>query len=718
MKVLLWSIGFWPTLGGLETITCELVQTLRTKGVEFEIITATPGPPQWNGVPVHRFPMERMALHGSFEQQAQLQGRLRRLLRNFRPDVIHLNGIGGGVLSAIFVLRGYPTLLTLHGSWGHWRPPAIVSLLGEVDWVAACSAHTLAEVRDYDSSLHSRSTLIRNALPKLNETEDVPFSDSEFDKTTPYFLCAGRMNPEKGYRLALRALRELPNEVRLKLAGDGASLEGLRTFAESLGVKERVDFLGRVDSKRLYHLMRHARALVCPSFTEGFGLVALEASRVGCPVIASRVGGLPEVVKDRESGFLLNSREPGELAGHLSFLLKNPERARQLGRNGRQRASVEFRWSDFVNSYESLYEKLCSGEPLSRTPSPRRTVLLRALFQRTYHRVHQTPGTVWGIDWLEEREVEPETEPLHYEANYRVAGETVRVRASDSTLLAAWDKVWTPTGPSAPDFEIALTSAEQPRLGFLPATERPERWKQMGGLTHPKDSVLAYHRPGLVGLLDRRSARFVGAAKRSAQLLPSERGKPLLLPLLVRLADRDLRVFHGSVVSREGQGCLIVGPEDSGKTGTLLTLLQLGWDFVADDLLVSHDQKLGPLYHTIWMSPETVKSFYPSLESAFCFHDAEKKGYLSITDSPFSTVEPTTIKYVLVCHRSQETFLTSCHPMEAMTALLPSSFGKLPGIQDQRKLSKIAKVLNHAQCFTVSLGKDANALIPHLTQLE
>ena len=125
-----------------------------------------------------------------------------------------------------------------------------------------------------------------------------------------------------------------------------------------LRIEHGVDFVGRIEPREVYALMNKATLLVVPSrWREAFGLVALEAAQMARPVVASRVGGLTEAVRDRETGLLVNPEDNQAIAQAITRLLENPETAVRMGQNGFTRARTQFAWGHYMDTYEALYRK-------------------------------------------------------------------------------------------------------------------------------------------------------------------------------------------------------------------------------------------------------------------------------------------------------------------------------------------------------------------------
>jgi len=147
--------------------------------------------------------------------------------------------------------------------------------------------------------------------------------------------------PLKGIDVLLRALALVRRgDVGLTVVGDGPEYERLSALARSLGVGSRVRFLGLRDDT---HVLLAAADLFChPTLAEAFGLVIAEAMASGLPVVASRVGGIPEVVSEGETGLLVPPGDAGALAGAIDRLVDSPRLRRRLGAAARKRAVERF----------------------------------------------------------------------------------------------------------------------------------------------------------------------------------------------------------------------------------------------------------------------------------------------------------------------------------------------------------------------------------------
>ncbi len=158
---------------------------------------------------------------------------------------------------------------------------------------------------------------------------------------------------------ACRRIREARPDTRVLLVGEGPCRKELHRRAANLGVAEMVCFLG--SRRDVPELLAQISVAALPSLEEGFPNAVLEAMAAGKPVVASRVGGVPEAVRHGETGLLVPPGDPDALAEGLLALLADPKRAAVMGRAGKERARVQFDMDRMVREMEAIYEELLSA---------------------------------------------------------------------------------------------------------------------------------------------------------------------------------------------------------------------------------------------------------------------------------------------------------------------------------------------------------------------
>ncbi|MFU8804982.1 MAG: glycosyltransferase family 4 protein [Bradymonadaceae bacterium] len=178
-----------------------------------------------------------------------------------------------------------------------------------------------------------------------------------YELRRPFMLYLGGYDFRKNIGVAVRAMQEVPRsiDVELVLAGgmDKAERDEIEAIAASLGITDRVRILGYIDDRDVAGLYALARAFVYPSLAEGFGLQALEAMALGCPVIASDVSSLPEVVED--AGLLVDPRDPAAVGDAMTRLLENDELRQELVQRGFLQAR-KFSWQRCARETFEVYQ--------------------------------------------------------------------------------------------------------------------------------------------------------------------------------------------------------------------------------------------------------------------------------------------------------------------------------------------------------------------------
>lgn len=176
-------------------------------------------------------------------------------------------------------------------------------------------------------------------------------------------LTTGRLHPEKGYPYLFEAvpkLKKLAEKPFLWLiAGKGALQEDFRRKVADLGADDVVRFIGF--RKDMPDLMGASDLFVLPSVAEAFGVVFAEAIYLGTPIVATKIGGIPEIVTDGVDGVLIPSADSNAIAEAVADLLNNPDKLKSLAGGGREKIIERFEFEDMTRQYEAVYEELING---------------------------------------------------------------------------------------------------------------------------------------------------------------------------------------------------------------------------------------------------------------------------------------------------------------------------------------------------------------------
>jgi glycosyltransferase involved in cell wall biosynthesis len=278
-----------------------------------------------------------------------------------RPGIVHAhNPTSLHYASGAAWLCRAKLVLTDHGqcagvvrmprSWEIRRLNALVSVSGDVD-----TRHREIFARaDKHSVIYNGVEFTRPGTSRddIRRQLDLP--------SGPTIIVVARVEPVKDHETLLRAVSLLHRQgmpVNLLIAGDGSESERLQAMLHDLGLNtERIRFLGfRTDVPELLHA---ADIFVLSSLGEGLPLAVLEAMGQGLAVVATSVGGVPELISTRKNGLLVPPRSPELLAEALAELIRKPEFRQQLGEAGAVRVKNNFSFDQMARQYEELYRSL------------------------------------------------------------------------------------------------------------------------------------------------------------------------------------------------------------------------------------------------------------------------------------------------------------------------------------------------------------------------
>jgi glycosyltransferase involved in cell wall biosynthesis len=290
---------------------------------------------------------------------------LARLARRY--DLVHTHTLAAANVLARLAARiaRVPVVSHLHIE-NHFRRPT-EPLLRRLDNATARLCARLVAVSEDTRRAYERQgyplgriEVVYNGVETHTTRNGRLRSELGVPPEAPLVAELGRLCDVKGQRELIRSLEHLPG-VRVLLIGTdlergGAFQAALEREADGLGVRERVVFAGHRDDARA--LLAEADLVALPSWTEGFPLAALEAMAAGRPVVATAVGGTPEVVVDGETGVLVPPRDHEALAAAIGRLVADPELRGRLGEAGRRRVEERFSLEAMTRRMLAIYDEL------------------------------------------------------------------------------------------------------------------------------------------------------------------------------------------------------------------------------------------------------------------------------------------------------------------------------------------------------------------------
>lgn len=298
-----------------------------------------------------------------------------QLIRREKVALIHAHEFSAIVYGWIVArIAGLPFVGTIHGKnyfWEKWRRRFAYRVVSRSGHLVAVSEDLKRFVVNKVGIPDARVRVIHNGVAPSGAV-----SDEETDRCRAelgigtgdlVIGTVGSLYPVKGHQYLLDAMpavfRSYPNAVLL-LVGRGDLEVSLKEQARRVGIEERVRFLGmRQDVPRLLSVMN---VFVLPSLSEGLSVALLEAMASGKPVVATRVGGSPELVEHGQTGFLVQPEDVRDLAANLMKLLSDPGMMRQFGQQGAERVRQHFSMAAVASRYRDLYWE-CIGPNAQRS---------------------------------------------------------------------------------------------------------------------------------------------------------------------------------------------------------------------------------------------------------------------------------------------------------------------------------------------------------------
>lgn len=381
MRVLLLNYEFPPAGGGAGFATMNIGRELVGLGVDVDVLTAVIDNERdgdlLDGMRIFRVASWRKGIHdcglaGAYSYAAFAALRRRQLHKANSYDLEHyfFSLPTGAITLTPLAGKPPPYIVSLRGSDVPGYDPFNTNLerlhkiLRPVTrhiWRRASRVVALSHALKETAALTSAEIDFRVISNGMDISKFCPKqAGSETSSDSPLQLVTvARLLERKGIQHLLDAIgRPFPLAVELKIIGTGSYEEALKRQAAELGLSDRVKFTGFINADSLPAHYREADLFVLPSQTESFGLVFAEAMATGLPVLATRVGGIPELIRSGTEGILVNPASPAEIRGTLEHLMQNRALLAEMGVAGRRRIEEKYTWRSVAKAYLDVYEEV------------------------------------------------------------------------------------------------------------------------------------------------------------------------------------------------------------------------------------------------------------------------------------------------------------------------------------------------------------------------
>lgn len=380
MKILMVTEWHPSTIGGIQRHVRELSAHLMKKGFEVAILTKANSKKINATENKYAFPIievEPITPIQSIITPPSLS-KLKKAIEDYSPDIIHAHHAFTPMpLLALYMAEKMkmPKILTNHSIAGNSKD-SLLTLMSCKGLIFL--RYFISKADKIISVSKSAAKFMENLLGNKVENIIIPngvdvnrFKPSRREEDKATILFVGRLVHRKGVQVLIKAfskvVKKIP-EAKLIIVGEGYMKPLLQIQVKKLRLNGKVKLLGKVADSELPKIYQEATLVVIPSlYRESFGMVALEAMASGKPVIATKVGGLPEIIRDGRNGFLIPPGDHKELAEKIILLLSNKEMSLKMGITGRKIAVEKYSWnkitSKIINVYlETLKEKSINSE--------------------------------------------------------------------------------------------------------------------------------------------------------------------------------------------------------------------------------------------------------------------------------------------------------------------------------------------------------------------
>ena len=345
-------------LAGTEIATYSLAKHLVRRGHEIHVITShddgLPNFDKENGFYIHRIAWPKIRIIGVLLFWLQIFLKIRTI----KPDIVQAQDLSMGIPAVLVKLIIKKPFII----WGRgddvYRPGTFIRMttgfiLQKADGIIALTTDMQKKLKQFTPR---KISIIPNGIELDGIINNIPIKNESINQKIIY---VGRLEPVKGVEYLIMAMKLIHNEmpsVQLVLVGDGNERDRLETLSSELDIYKSVEFVGKIPHEDVQAYLQDADVFVLPSLSEGFPNVLLEAMACGLPIVATRIGGIPDIIEDGIHGYLVESKNFYELATKIMDILQDVEFSKKISSANKEEARA-YSYENIICNLEGIFRE-------------------------------------------------------------------------------------------------------------------------------------------------------------------------------------------------------------------------------------------------------------------------------------------------------------------------------------------------------------------------
>jgi glycosyltransferase involved in cell wall biosynthesis len=373
MKILIFSNMYLPHFGGVEMVVRNLAREFKKKGHEVTIVSSRTSRKLRAAEEIENILVRRTYLGVPGRSIKSILAflvyflpslwMLSKHLREKKPQIVNLHFVDSTGFYVLILKRlfSFPLVTSIHGNdvQKFTKESKILKailrrILQKSEFITSCSRSLLSDACRLVPQIEERAMVTKNGVD-IEEFDSHP--EAKYD--TPYLFSLGRFEHKKGFDVLIRAFARLSPRfpsLHLLLGGAGAEEIKMRNIVVELNLRDRVKFLGPLDREGVVKFFKGCEIFVLPSRIEPLGIVNLEAMAAGKAIVATSVGGVPEIIRDGENGLLVEPESEEQLANAITRLLEDRILRDKIASLNYREAREGYSWERVADLYLQAYE--------------------------------------------------------------------------------------------------------------------------------------------------------------------------------------------------------------------------------------------------------------------------------------------------------------------------------------------------------------------------